>query len=448
MGAFTWVLTQELENATKNKTQLTLGTLKEHLEDRVPPLVKSYDDKKEQRPYISIGGPGAEFLVLAGPPNNPSKMTALPAPQGLTVLRSEDGKEIHVTEQKTGQISVYLRTEPSPSTSTDVTEPVFVKTGEERLTPLSGSTLLIAPNSKIYVADERKGGVIVFDANVNQSKPDFINFNFGRPGRMVVAPRRERIYVIDKAKACVGVIDLKTHKFICQYKTGDTPQAIAITPNERKLYIANEQPAPQGTISVIDLDNGQTKIISDVNCPEALAISPDGTFLYVITQCGAGEDPVFVIDTRTDIKIVDKTIPGLAVGSSAAIAPSGDKLYVGRVGFYTRDPSTGRPLSVPDQISIINIKTNKLEASRPITANLFGITPDGKYLMAGDGPRLHFIDAKTYTIAKTLQFDTAPGGVAVSRSKDKTGLLCYVWLPEENRLFFAGLTGVLPISRD
>lgn len=115
-------------------------------------------------------------------------------------------------------------------------------------------------------------------------------------------------------------------------------------------------------------------------------------------------------------------------------------------GFYTRDPSTERPVSVPDQISIINIKTNKLEASRPITANLFGITSEGKYLIAGDGPRLHFIDTKTYRIAKTLQFDTSPGGVAVSRSKDKTGLLCYVWLPDENRLFFAGLTGVLPIS--
>ena len=446
MGAFTWVLTQELENATKNKTQLTLGTLKEHLEYRVPPLVKIYNG--EQHPYISIGGTGAELLVLAGPPNDPSKMTALPAPQGLTVLRSEDGKEIQVTDHKTGRISVYLRTEPSPSTGPDVTEPVSVRTGEERLTPLSGSTLLIAPNSKIYVADENKGGVIVFDANANQSKPDFINFDLGRPGRMVVAPRRERIYVIDKAKACVGVIDLKTHKFICQYQTGDTPQAIAITPDERKLYIANEQPAPQGTISVIDLDNGQTKTISDVNCPEALAISPDGTFLYVITQCGAGEDPVFVIDTRTDTKIVDKTISGLAVGSSTAIAPSGDKLYVGRVGYYTRDPSTERPLSIPDQISVIDTKTGKLETSRPITAYLFGTTPDGRYVIAGDGPRLHFIDTKTYAITKTLQFDSAPGGVAVTWSKDKTGLLCYVWLPKENRLFFAGLTGILPISRD
>ena len=231
-------------------------------------------------------------------------------------------------------------------------------------------------------------------------------------------------------------------------QTGSTPQAIAITPNERKLYVANQQPAPEGTISVIDLDNGQTKLISGVNCPQALAITPDGTFLYVITQCGAGEDPVFVIDTRTDTKIVNKTIPGLAVGSTAAITSSGDKLFVGRVGFYTRDLSTGRILSVPDQISIINTKTNKLEASRPITAYLFGTTPDGNYLIAGDGPRLHFIDTKTYTIVKTLQFDTAPGGVAVTWTKDKAGLLCYVWLPEENRLFFASLTGVLPVSRN
>lgn len=52
----------------------------------------------------------------------------------------------------------------------------------------------------------------------------------------------------------------------------------------------------------------------------------------------------------------------------------------------------------------------------------------------------------TDSVVKTIQFDTVPAGVVVSRNKDKTGLLCYVWLPEENRIFFTALTGVLPIS--
>ncbi|HYX31152.1 MAG TPA: caspase family protein [Pyrinomonadaceae bacterium] len=438
MGVFTWVVTQELANAANNNTQLSLGALRQHLEDRVPGLAERYN--KKQKPYVMIAGYKAESLVLAGPPNDASRMTPLSAPPGLAVLMSEDGKQMLVTDLKTGSVSTYARTDANPV----ITAPIR----DERLVPLWGTTLLIASDSEIYVADEKRGGVFVFGSDVNQSVRDFIEFNSGKPGEMIVAPHRQEVYVIDKAKQCVVVIDVRTHKLIRQFQTGNTPKAIAITPDERKLYVANEQPAPQGTISVIDLDSKQTKkSISDVNCPEALAITPDGALLYVVTQCGLGEDPVFVIDTRTDTKVDDKTIPGMAVGSSIAIAPSGDKLYVARSGFYTRD-SSGRPLSVPDQVSIIDTKTNKLEASYPMNAYLFATTPDGKYLIAGDGPRLNFMETKTERVVKTIQFDTIPAGVAVGRNKDKTGFVCYVWLPEENRLFFTGLSGILPVSRN
>ena len=70
-------------------------------------------------------------------------------------------------------------------------------------------------------------------------------------------------------------------------------------------------------------------------------------------------------------------------------------------------------MSVPDQVSVINTKTNKLEASQPMNAILFATTPDGKYLVAGDGPRLNFIDTTTDSVVKTIQFDTVPGGVVV-----------------------------------
>jgi DNA-binding beta-propeller fold protein YncE len=438
MGVFTWVVTQELEIAANSNTPLTLGLLKQHLDSRVPDLVAKYG--KTQRPDGTIGGFGAEFLVLVGPSNEASRMTPLPGLPGLALLLSEDGKIIQVTDQKSGRAMTYVRTE-------DVAPTVPRIASDESLASLWSSKLLMAPNSEIYVADEKKGGVIVFGSDVNQGARHFIDFNTGKPSQMVIAARRQKVYVVDQAKQSVGVIDMKTHTLIGQFPTGNYPVAMAITPDERKLYVANQQPAPQGTITVIDLEAGRgMPSISDVNCPQGLAIAPDGIHLYVTTQCGAGEDPVFVIDTRTDTKV--KTIPGLAVGSSIAITPSGEKLYVARSGFYTRDSATGRPLSVPDQVSVINTRTYKLEGSHPMNAILFATTPDGKYLIAGDGPRLNFIDTTTDSVVKTIQFDTAPAGVVVSRNKDKTGLLCYVWLPEENRLFFTALTGLLPVSRN
>jgi DNA-binding beta-propeller fold protein YncE len=445
MGAFTWVVTQELENAANSNTPLTLGLLKQHLDRRVTDLVKEYG--KEQKPDGRTGGFGAELLVLAGPSNDASRMTPLPGIPGFEVLMLEDGKIIQVTEQKSGRAMIYVRREVTPTAISGVLATASRIPGSESLAPLWSSTLLMAPNSEIYVADEKRGGVIVFGSDVNQGARHFIDFNTGKPSQMVVAARRQKVYVVDQAKQSVGVIDMKTHTLIGQFPTGKFPVAMAITPDERKLYVANQQPAPQGTISVIDLETGRSRpAISDVNCPQGLAMAPDGIFLYVVTQCGAGEDPVFVIDTRTDTKA--ETIPGLAVGSTIAIAPAGEKLYVARSGYYTRDASTERPLSVPDQVSVIITKTNKLEASYPMNAVLFATTPDGKYLIAGDGPRLNFIDTTTFSVARTIQFDTVPGGVVVSRNKEKTGLLCYVWLPEENRLFFTALTGLLPVSRN
>jgi DNA-binding beta-propeller fold protein YncE len=445
MGVFTWVVTQELEAAGRNNTQLTLGKLREHLENRVPAFVEKNYKGKKQKPYAIIAGYKTEELVLAGPPDKGSDMTPIAGPPGLTVLISKDGKSLNVTDEVTGRVSTYVRTDGQPDVASnlDVTAPA---TSDETSLPLWGSTLLIGPNSEIYVADANRGGVIVFDADINRGARHFIDFNSGRPWQMVVAPRRGEVYVIDEATRTVGVIDVRTHKLVRRFQAGNTPRAIAVTPDERKLYVANEQPAPQGTISVIDLDSGQAKkSISGVNCPESLAVSPDGRFLYVSSQCGAGEDPVFVIDTRTDTVV--NAIPGLAVGSNVAITPTGEKLYVARAGFYTRDAATGRPLSIPDQISVIDTKTDRITASHPSSANLFAVTPDGKFLIARDGLRLNFIDTATDTVVKTIQFDTMPAGIAVGRNKDKTGLLCYVWLPEENRMFFTGLSGILPPSQ-
>jgi len=193
------------------------------------------------------------------------------------------------------------------ATNPDITTPA---TSDEPSLPLWGSTLLIVPDSGIYVADAKRGGVVVFDADVNQGARHFIDLNSGKPWQMVIAPRRGEVYVIDEVSQTVGVIDVRTRKLVQRFQAGNTPRAIAITPDERKLYVANQQPAPQGTISVIDLSSRQTKkSISGVNCPESLAVSPDGRFLYVSSQCGAGEDPVFVVDTRTDTVV--NTIPGL-----------------------------------------------------------------------------------------------------------------------------------------
>jgi len=448
MGVFTWVVTDELRKAGQSKYPLTLAALINRLEVIVPYLVtKEVGSTKRQRPHSVVSGFRANELVLAGPAD--VDPTSLVPVSGQTLLISRDGKQLQVTDQKTGQVSVYARTDSLSSVMANgVPTPVSVEVSSKASIPLWGSRLLIAPNSEIYVADEKRGGIIVFAGGMSQREHFFIDLNSGKPQQMVLAPQMGEVYVIDGATQTVGIIDVKERRLVHRFQKQNAPRAIAVTPDESKLYVANEQPAPQGSISVIDLKSRELKqSISGVNCPEGLAVSPNGRYLYVSTQCGLGEDPVFVIDTRTDT-VID-AIPGLAVGlGGLAITPNGEKLYVARGNYYARDSSSGRLASFPDQISVIDTKSHQVTASSPMNVLLLAATPDGKYILAVDGRRLNFIDTSAEIVVKTIQFDTTPGGIAVGRSQNNTSLLCYVWLPEENRLFFTGLSGVLPNSRN
>src|SRR5207245_344955 len=142
----------------------------------------------------------------------------------------------------------------------------------------------------------------------------------GTPDRMLVGPRSHRVYVLDTQNAKVTVVnpDHSVREVISSH--GKISTAIALTPDERKLYISNQQPSPDATIEVVDLTKQPHPwhSIHGFNCPMGLGILPDGSKLYVATQCGSGHDPVVVVDTRTD-KIV-RTIQDFVIGSEVVVA--------------------------------------------------------------------------------------------------------------------------------
>lgn len=308
------------------------------------------------------------------------------------------------------------------------------------------SKVLISPDGKeVYLANERKGSLHVFDSE-SPTKQLLHPINLGtslepgKPQRLAIAPKRGEIYVPDARTNEIIVVDRKNFSVKGQIKVGQIPRWIAITPNQEKAYVSNEQPIPQGSITVIDLSTHQTtKTIKGVNCPEGLAITPDGSRLYVATQCGAGQDPVFVIDTATD-EVID-TISGLAVGVALAITPDGKKIYVARGNFQLRDPSNGKlgsPLSVIDTATHKIIKTLVLQTSVTSVA----ITPDGKYALVGNGRQIDIIKTETDSVINTIPLATAPAGIAIYRDER-----AYVWLPDEDRIFLLGLSGLLQPKR-
>lgn len=308
---------------------------------------------------------------------------------------------------------------------------------------LSGSAVLMTPDgTRVYVANSRQGVVNVFDTATGRPQ-QIINLRPGAPGKMVMAARRGRIYVTEPVSQTVVVINAANQKVLGRLPTGVYPEDLALTPDEAKLYVANQQPAPVGTISVFDLRRSGTirPSITGVNCPEGLAMAPDGALMYVETQCAMAGDPLFVVDTKTDR--VDHSFPGFSVGSpTLGMLPNGEKLYI----------ATGEP----DRTRVLNTATGdvtalvQLVAGHPAAyAKYFAATPDGKYVLGVGGSHyMLVIDAITDEVVQVRDLGSPGGGIVIGIAPGTTKAVCYVWLPEENRLFFTGLEGILSASAE
>src|SRR5688500_16333519 len=83
----------------------------------------------------------------------------------------------------------------------------------------------------------------------------------------------------DRSADGIGVVDLRKRKLLKVMTSGDDPEQFALSADERKMYIANEDAA---RVSVLDLASGQiVKTIKVGDEPEGMKRSPDGKHVYV-----------------------------------------------------------------------------------------------------------------------------------------------------------------------
>jgi DNA-binding beta-propeller fold protein YncE len=227
--------------------------------------------------------------------------------------------------------------------------------------------------------------------------------------------------------------------------TGKVPTSIALTSDERKLYIANQQPNPHAPITVIELKKNEhpSHSIEGFNCPQSLGILHDGSKLYLATQCGSGLDPVFVIDTRTD-KVV-RSLEGFAVGSEVVVAGMKENVYVSRSKFASLG-KRGQLVEEPARISVIDPLRNQRIEAQTISGGGSALTasPDGQYLFYSTSTSIEILNPATQK-TRSIALGCAATGIAIRKpDPSKPSLFLYAWLPEQNRLFFTGLDGLLP----
>jgi YVTN family beta-propeller protein len=208
------------------------------------------------------------------------------------------------------------------------------------------------------------------------------------------------------------------HGVIATIGVGDTPAGLAITPDNRFAYIANNNNdgIPGGdSVSVIDLKtNAVIKTISDAsfNEPYTVTINAAGTKAYVTNSNGA---TVTIIDIATNTVI--GVINGFDGPSGFVITPDGNTAYVNNYGGPILGSGNGKT------VSVVNLNTNAIigEITVGLAPASLAITPDGKsvytinYVDGNPGTgTMSIIQTSTNTVVGMIHGFSGPFSIVIT----------------------------------
>jgi YVTN family beta-propeller protein len=242
----------------------------------------------------------------------------------------------------------------------------------------------------------------------------------------------------------VSVIDLSNNTVLKTIYDASfmQPYTVTINPAGTRAYVTN---STTNTITIIDIATQSVSgVITGLNGPSGMVITPDGNTGYV-SNYGV------VSGTGTTVNVVNNlnTTPtvGLSINvglapASLAITPNGDFVYV--IDYHNGVPNDGT-------ITVIDTSTNA--ATQNVVTGLFGpfaiaITPDGNYAYVTNfgsnnfspfGTTVTKIDLNTNTIVATNTLGIQPAAAAISPDSK------YAYTSNYNTLYmdaynFTGLT--------
>ncbi len=128
------------------------------------------------------------------------------------------------------------------------------------------------------------------------------------------------IFVVATEESKVLKIDANSLAKNDEYQTGQGPDGIGISKDQKKIYVTNTK---DGTISIININNKTRKNITVGGKPELIHANEDHSILYISNFI---ENKIHILSTETDQIIYE--ISGLDGPEEAVLSKSQDKLFV------------------------------------------------------------------------------------------------------------------------
>lgn len=252
-------------------------------------------------------------------------------------------------------------------------------------------------------AIEGSDSVTVLDLKTGLPLTTIFDKSFNEPYRSAISPDGRYVYVANSGSpstaqtptdGAITIIDTTTNKVIRIIIGFDGPSGIVIN-NKGTVAYVNNYGAPGGlhsgngkTISVVDLQNNI--IINTITvdlAPAALALSDDNRYLYVANYVDGmpGTGTLTIIDTNNN-NIVG-TVPGLSGPFGIVLSKPTNKCdnYRNRYAYVTNFGSNNfAPYGT--SVSVIDLKRKTIikTINTGIQPAAIAITPNGRYVFVSN----------------------------------------------------------------
>jgi YVTN family beta-propeller protein/parallel beta-helix repeat protein len=253
-------------------------------------------------------------------------------PFGVAV--TPDGKKVYVTNGDSNNVSVI-------DTDTN-TVTAIVPVGNRP------ESIAVTPDGKnVYVANYGGNNVSIIDTTTNIVTATVHVGNWSEG--IAVTPDGTKIYVANGGRY-VSVIETTTNTVTDTVDVYNSPYEIGVNPTGTKVYVAGTKKGyvagtDDGFVSAIDTSNNTIIATMDIvgGSPTGLAVTPDGKKVYVANGNISGNGTLSVIDTSNDT--ISATVNLEFSPGGIAIIPEPEPIFP--VANFSSNVSEGlAPLSV------------------------------------------------------------------------------------------------------
>ncbi len=287
--------------------------------------------------YVTIDKTG-ETIIPNGRIVAPAgrSIVVAPHPYGLTL--SPDGNTAITANSGTGPLSITIirnilsstpevqQVPPGPSTDQGVLASVFM------------GLAISNDNKMVYVAGGQENKIFIFDL-ITGEKRDFIDCSFvsgdsdyshGYIGDLTLSKDGKKLYAVDQIGFRMVIIDLETGKLEHSIPVGRYPFGICLSPDEKKIYVANVGMFEYSVMNGITEKNAGEKALKfpafGYGSEEMIkGIENDSVSIPALGEMNAPEAfSVFTISLENpdNPKVIAKTKTGHLVGAKVEDIPA------------------------------------------------------------------------------------------------------------------------------